>query len=129
MKMQEHSRKVLVLGSGALKIGEAGEFDYSGSQAIKALKEDRLEDFAGAMHPEALKRLVSQGAQLRPFPPAVMEAALGAALELYREVSAENPLFKKVWESTLAFRNDQYLWWQIAEYGYDTYLIRTRTRV
>ena len=32
--------KVLVLGSGALKIGEAGEFDYSGSQALKALKEE-----------------------------------------------------------------------------------------
>src|SRR6267143_5944293 len=42
MKMQEHSRKVLVLGSGALKIGEAGEFDYSGSQAIKALKEESV---------------------------------------------------------------------------------------
>ena len=36
-------KKVLVLGSGALKIGEAGEFDYSGSQAIKALKEEGLE--------------------------------------------------------------------------------------
>src|SRR5438876_7312039 len=35
-------RKVLVLGSGALKIGEAGEFDYSGSQAIKALKDDSV---------------------------------------------------------------------------------------
>ena len=35
-------RKVLLLGSGALKIGEAGEFDYSGSQAIKALKEERI---------------------------------------------------------------------------------------
>src|SRR5438477_545254 len=58
-----------------------------------------------ANNPEALKRLVSQGAQLKPFPPAVMEAALGAALELYREISAENPFFKKVWESTLAFRN------------------------
>ncbi|MDH4197138.1 MAG: hypothetical protein OEW05_07015, partial [Candidatus Aminicenantes bacterium] len=33
-------RKVLLLGSGALKIGEAGEFDYSGSQAIKALREE-----------------------------------------------------------------------------------------
>ena len=31
-------KKVLLLGSGALKIGEAGEFDYSGSQALKALK-------------------------------------------------------------------------------------------
>lgn len=35
-------KKVLLLGSGALKIGEAGEFDYSGSQAIKALKEERI---------------------------------------------------------------------------------------
>ena len=37
------------------------------------------------------------------------------------------PDFKKAWESTLAFRNDQYLWWQVAEYSYDTYLIRNRT--
>lgn len=35
-------KKVLILGSGALKIGEAGEFDYSGSQALKALKEERI---------------------------------------------------------------------------------------
>ncbi len=35
-------RKVLILGSGALKIGEAGEFDYSGSQAIKALKDEGI---------------------------------------------------------------------------------------
>lgn len=38
----ELPRKVLILGSGALKIGEAGEFDYSGSQAIKALKEEGI---------------------------------------------------------------------------------------
>lgn len=36
-------KKVLVLGSGAIKIGQAGEFDYSGSQAIKALKEEGIE--------------------------------------------------------------------------------------
>ena len=36
-------KKVLVLGSGALKIGQAGEFDYSGSQALKALKEEGIE--------------------------------------------------------------------------------------
>src|SRR3989442_13542610 len=41
-QMQKLPRKVLVLGSGALKIGEAGEFDYSGSQAIKALKEEGI---------------------------------------------------------------------------------------
>ena len=40
--MKENIKKVLLLGSGALKIGEAGEFDYSGSQALKALKEEGL---------------------------------------------------------------------------------------
>ena len=35
-------RKVLLLGSGALKIGEAGEFDYSGSQALKAMREEGI---------------------------------------------------------------------------------------
>ncbi|MEK6926587.1 MAG: carbamoyl-phosphate synthase (glutamine-hydrolyzing) large subunit [Nanoarchaeota archaeon] len=39
----EKIKKVIILGSGALKIGEAGEFDYSGSQAIKALKEEGIE--------------------------------------------------------------------------------------
>ncbi|MEK6972580.1 MAG: carbamoyl-phosphate synthase (glutamine-hydrolyzing) large subunit [archaeon] len=41
--MNQKIKKVLLLGSGAIKIGEAGEFDYSGSQAIKALKEEGLE--------------------------------------------------------------------------------------
>ncbi len=40
--MQDKINKVLLLGSGALKIGEAGEFDYSGSQALKALKEEGI---------------------------------------------------------------------------------------
>ncbi len=41
--MKDNIKKVLLLGSGALKIGEAGEFDYSGSQALKALKEENIE--------------------------------------------------------------------------------------
>ncbi|MEM2183905.1 MAG: carbamoyl-phosphate synthase (glutamine-hydrolyzing) large subunit [Candidatus Methanomethylicia archaeon] len=41
--IKENIRKVLVLGSGAIKIGEAGEFDYSGSQALKAIREEGIE--------------------------------------------------------------------------------------
>jgi carbamoyl-phosphate synthase large subunit len=41
--MDKNIKKVLLLGSGALKIGEAGEFDYSGSQALKAMKEEGIE--------------------------------------------------------------------------------------
>ncbi|MGL5234375.1 MAG: hypothetical protein ACRC8Z_06450, partial [Empedobacter falsenii] len=40
--LKKDIKKVLVLGSGALKIGQAGEFDYSGSQALKALKEEGI---------------------------------------------------------------------------------------
>ena len=40
--MTKQLKKVLVLGSGALKIGQAGEFDYSGSQALKALREEGI---------------------------------------------------------------------------------------
>ena len=82
-----------------------------------------------ANNPAALKRLVAGGAQLRAFPPAVMDACLRAALEVYAETTAKNADFKKIWEAMLAFRNDQYLWWQVAEGSYDNYLIRNRTKV
>jgi TRAP-type mannitol/chloroaromatic compound transport system substrate-binding protein len=81
-----------------------------------------------AGNPAALKRLVAGGAQLRPFPQPVMDASLKAALELYAEVSKTNADFKKVYEAMLAFRNDEYLWWQVAELTYDTYLVRNRAR-
>ena len=42
MPKNESLKKILVLGSGAIKIGEAGEFDYSGSQCLKAIHEDGL---------------------------------------------------------------------------------------
>jgi TRAP-type mannitol/chloroaromatic compound transport system substrate-binding protein len=81
-----------------------------------------------AENPAALKRLIAGGAQLRPFPQPVMEACFKAANELYAETAAANADFKKVLDSVTAFRNDQYLWWQVAEYSYDTFMIRTRPR-
>jgi carbamoyl-phosphate synthase large subunit len=42
MRKNKHFKKVILLGSGGLRIGQAGEFDYSGSQAIKALKEEGI---------------------------------------------------------------------------------------
>jgi TRAP-type mannitol/chloroaromatic compound transport system substrate-binding protein len=82
-----------------------------------------------AGNPAALKRLVAAGALLRPFPQPVMDASLIAALELYAETSKTNADFKKVLDAVMAFRNDEYLWWQVAELTYDTYLVRNRTRV
>ena len=81
-----------------------------------------------AVNPNALKRLVSGGAQLRPFPQLVMEASYRAAIETYNEVSAKNADFKKVYDSMVAFRGDEYLWWQVAELGFDSFMVRVRSR-
>jgi TRAP-type mannitol/chloroaromatic compound transport system substrate-binding protein len=81
-----------------------------------------------AENPAALKRLVAGGAQLRPFSQPILDASLKAANEVYLETSARNADFKKVYDAFLPFRNDEYLWWQVAEYGFDTYMIRARTR-
>jgi len=81
-----------------------------------------------ARNPKALRRLVAAGAQLRPFPQDVMEAALKAATDVYAEISAKNPDFKRVYEAMRTFRNEEYLWFQVAEYTYDNFMIRARAR-
>ena len=81
-----------------------------------------------AGNPAALKRLVAGGAQLRPFTQPVLEACFKAANEVYAETSAANADFKKIYDSMVPFRSDQYLWWQVAEYTFDTFLIRSRLR-
>jgi TRAP-type mannitol/chloroaromatic compound transport system substrate-binding protein len=79
-----------------------------------------------AMNPVALKRLAASGAVLRPFPPEVMDGCWKAATELYAELGTKNEWFKKFYDHFTAFRSDQYLWWQVAEYTMDSYMIRFR---
>jgi TRAP-type mannitol/chloroaromatic compound transport system substrate-binding protein len=81
-----------------------------------------------AVNPPALRRLASQGTELRAFPQPIMEAALRAANELYGEIAARNADFRRALESMTAFRGESYLWWQAGELSYDTFLARTRGR-
>jgi TRAP-type mannitol/chloroaromatic compound transport system substrate-binding protein len=81
-----------------------------------------------AKNPAALRRLLGGGAQLRPFPQEMMDACLKASNELYDELSAKNPEWKKVYEAYRSFRGEQYLWWQVAEYTFDNFQVRARTR-
>ncbi|KFC63915.1 Periplasmic mannitol-binding protein [Bosea sp. LC85] len=80
------------------------------------------------VNPPALKRLVGAGTQLRPFSQEILEASLKASNELYAEISAKNPDFKKAIDTMTAFRSDQYLWWQVAELTYDVFQVRSRAR-
>ena len=79
-------------------------------------------------NPAALKRLIAGGALLRPFSQPIMEACLKASNEVNAETAATNPDFKKMLESLIAFKNEEYLWWQVAEYPYDSFMIRTRPK-
>ncbi|MBL8568546.1 MAG: TRAP transporter substrate-binding protein [Phreatobacter sp.] len=81
-----------------------------------------------AANPAALRRLVAAGTQLRPFSVEILEACFKAANEVYTEVSAQNAWFKRVLDHTVAFRNEEYLWFQVAEYSFDSFMIRMRAR-
>jgi TRAP-type mannitol/chloroaromatic compound transport system substrate-binding protein len=81
-----------------------------------------------ATNPPALKRLIGAGAILKPFPTEVMDACWKSANEVYAEMNAKNEWFKKLYDHFTAFRSDQYLWWQVAEYTMDSYQIRYRNK-
>jgi TRAP-type mannitol/chloroaromatic compound transport system substrate-binding protein len=75
------------------------------------------------LNPAAMKRLAANGAKFRPFSPEILEACFNAAKETYAEISASNAAFKKVHDAMVAFRADEYLWFQLSEYTFDTFMM------
>ncbi len=73
-------------------------------------------------NPGALKQLVAGGTKLHRFPKDVMDAAFKAAFEVYGELSASNPAWKKIYSDFDTFRRDQNLWFRFAESGFDDYM-------
>jgi TRAP-type mannitol/chloroaromatic compound transport system substrate-binding protein len=81
-------------------------------------------------NPQALRRLVAGGAQLRGFPKDVTQAAFQAANELYAEMSAKSPSFKKIYAHWSKFRAEQVMWQQFCDLPFDNMmagLLRSRT--
>jgi TRAP-type mannitol/chloroaromatic compound transport system substrate-binding protein len=75
------------------------------------------------LNPTAIKQLVADGAQLRPFSQDILGAAFDAANQTYAEIEAKNAPFKKIWDSIKAFRKDHFLYAQVAEYNFDTFMM------
>lgn len=71
----------------------------------------------------ALKELVAAGAVLKPYNQEILNAAYDAALETYAELNASNPAWKKIYDDQLAFKKESYLWAQIGEYTFDTFMM------
>ena len=79
-----------------------------------------------ALNPAALRRLVAAGTQLRPFPRAVMEACEKAAYDTYAEFEAKSPHFKRIYSDWKKFRDEQFLWFRVAEQTYDNYVSNSK---
>ena len=75
-----------------------------------------------ARNPAALKQLVAQKVRLMPFPKPVMDAAFKESMDLYSELSAKNPNWKKIYGDYAAFQRDQNLWFRFTEGQFDRYM-------
>jgi TRAP-type mannitol/chloroaromatic compound transport system substrate-binding protein len=78
------------------------------------------------LNPISLRRLVGGGTVLRPFPRSVLEAAEKAAYQLYDELKAKSKHWARVYPEWLKFRNEQFLWFRVAEHTYDTYAFNSK---
>jgi TRAP-type mannitol/chloroaromatic compound transport system substrate-binding protein len=76
-----------------------------------------------AQNATALRKLVAEGAVLKPFSRDIMETCFKAAQETYADLAEKSPAFKKIYDHQQAFKKDSYLWAQVAEYSYDTFMM------
>jgi len=75
-----------------------------------------------AQNPAALRRLVANGTQLRPFSREIMQAAYKASFKVYDRIAAKNANFKQFYESWKAFREEEYLWFRVCENPFENFV-------
>jgi TRAP-type mannitol/chloroaromatic compound transport system substrate-binding protein len=91
-------------------------------RAAAALANNDMTAAYDARNFAALKRLVANGVQLRPFSREILDAAYDAAFKLYDDEAAKNEGFKKIYEPWKQFRAESFQWFRVAEYNYDSYV-------
>lgn len=91
------------------------------AQASATATETMLATF-DAENPNALKRLIGEGAKLRMFSKPVMDACYKAAEETYAELSAKDPEFKEIYENYMKFLEMEVPWFRIAEGSFDQFM-------
>ena len=92
------------------------------TSACQAANADMLASY-DYKNPAALKRLAAAGAVIKPFNQEILDASYTAAMGVYAEINAKNAGFKKIYDNQLEFKKDAYLWAQISEYTYDTFMM------
>lgn len=77
-------------------------------------------------NPAALKRLVAGGTKLFRFPRDVLDGAFKASQDIYSELSASNPAWRKIYADQSAYRRDAHLWFRFSEAGFDDFMQQQR---
>ncbi|HVL58992.1 MAG TPA: TRAP transporter substrate-binding protein DctP [Burkholderiaceae bacterium] len=99
--------------------------------AFRAATAESLQHFLArydAENPQAIRRLVAGGAQLRAFSRPILDASYKATQEVYAEIAGQNPAFKKVHDSFFAHQRDMIVWWRVGESSFDDYMAQTLRR-
>ena len=105
------------------KAWEALTPDYKSMiEAAAAQSHIEMQARYDARNPPALKQLVGSGTKLKPFPADVMTAAFKSAEQIYADLSAKNPSWKKVWEDYAKFRAEQNVWFRFTEATFDRFM-------
>ncbi len=92
-------------------------------EAAGAYANDEMMAKYDILNPKALRELVAGGAKLNPFPQDAMEACFKASTDVYADLNANNPAFKKVWDTWAPVRSEGNLWWQVSEGTFDSFMM------
>jgi TRAP-type mannitol/chloroaromatic compound transport system substrate-binding protein len=95
-------------------------------EAATAYAHTEMQARYDARNPQAIKRLVANGAKVLPFPKAVMDEAFKQSMSLYTELNDTNPAWKKIYADYSAFRKDANVWFRFTEANFDSFMQRQK---
>ena len=95
-------------------------------EAATAYAHTEMQARYDARNPQAIKRLVANGAKVLPFPKTVMDEAFKQSMSLYTELNDTNPAWKKIYADYSAFRKDANVWFRFTEANFDSFMQRQK---
>jgi TRAP-type mannitol/chloroaromatic compound transport system substrate-binding protein len=101
------------------------EYQAALETACAYTNQDMLAEY-DMKNPLALRKLVAGGAQLRAFPRDVMQACYNTAFDIYDDLNQKNPKWRKVFESWNKYREEQLLWFRVAERNFDEFVMTAK---
>jgi TRAP-type mannitol/chloroaromatic compound transport system substrate-binding protein len=91
-------------------------------EAAAAVAHTTMQAKYDVLNPGALSELVAGGVKLHKYSNDILKTAFKETTDLYAEISAKNPQFKKIYEDYAKFRKEQHLWFKFAEAGFDNFM-------